>query len=236
VDLNKKINTAVVSISFSFFIILNIFIDMIGSTKNFYLDLLLMLVLKAITFSLLNFIVGKVYKFYWSNKNKSLDVSGEWYHVHLIADKNDYLRVGTVRISQNYFYLSLTGQNNCIKYENETNTYETLDATTTTWFEKGIVKEDTKTFEGVYSATRNFANISTRNGIHTFTFYYDNKGKTPSKIYGGFYDASPFNRSGSITMFKNKEDCDRYIVELCKKNPNNFEEKSFVSSVSENDC
>ena len=236
-DLNKRINTTIVSISFSAFVLINIFIDRIGSTGNRALDIFLMLVLKVITFSLVSLVVSKMHKKYWSVKHKPLDVSGEWYHVHLIAGKDDYLRVGTVRIAQSYFYLSITGQNNSIKYDANKNKdgYEPLDATTTTWFENGIISEDTSTFEGTYTATRNFANGSIRKGIHTFTFYYNDKEKRPSKMYGSFYDVSPFNRSGSITMFRSKAERDRYVLDMCRANTNPSRKKTgpFISNLSE---
>lgn len=218
-------------ISVFILIILNNIFLLIKELKNYNLlnSIMLAVIANLISYSIIYVLVSIFHKIIWKIYNKSLNVDGDWYHVHIINANESYLRIGKANIEQDYFYLTITAQNYNVRYNDAQNELLTMMRELTIWRNDGdgYYLSANRTISGSYTAIRTFKNNSIKNGLHIFVLYQNKKMK-PDKFVGNFYDAIPNYSSGVIYMFRSEIERDNFAMKLSKsrlKSDSIFESK-----------
>ncbi len=160
----------------------------------------------------------------WQEEHRVFDLSGNWYHVHLSEDDEEYIRVGTVKIEQTftpnlYSALRMEGINHSVQY------YDT---------QSGILRENTMKSSrfvgeyqlqengeifGIFNAKRAFngtfnsfeVNKGTHRGIHDF--FIDVFAKETTRIDGEFHDEAPSPKLGRIFLFRDENERNEFLLE-----------------------
>ena len=158
----------------------------------------------------------------WRAAHRCLSLEGTWYHAHLSADDDKYIRTGVIKITQrfdheNYGKLSFDGLNYNIRYDAATGEISEKMLMRTHWRGDYDMDENGVMF-GIFTAKREFSgkfneqtvNKGTRRGIHDFTVPTDVEGATQS-FQGEFHDEAPSPKIGVIYVFRNREDRDEYL-------------------------
>lgn len=159
----------------------------------------------------------------WQIKNNHLNLGGEWYHVHLKSSDTSYIRIGSVRIFQNfnkneYNRLKIEGRNyNVMRYEPETGIISHNPLTRTRW--KGdYLLYDNGCLRGIYNTKREFKETygdwvveeHEYSGVHEIDIVDDdNDSDTTDTTYmlqGTFKDCAPSPKEGKIFLFRSKLD------------------------------
>lgn len=156
----------------------------------------------------------------WRDAHKSLDVGGQWFHIHFSDDDEKYIRTGTVNITQdfssmNYKVLSLQGFNYSIKYRSDNGRIDQNILKLTKW-EGAYNLTDDGGILGIFKASRGFTdNYGTikiekgvRRGIHDFNILDDG-----AYIQGNFHDEAPSPKCGRIFMFRTENQRDEFLRE-----------------------
>lgn len=154
----------------------------------------------------------------WQKAHKAFDLSGKWYHMHLSETDEQYIRVGTITIAQDftpakYQQLRFSGVSyDIMRYNEETNAL-TLNQMKRTQFEGDYKLDENGTIFGIFLATRSFGSgtfnsqtISNgvRRGIHDFKI--DTYGNTAvEEFQGEFHDEAPSPKTGVIFVYRSEE-------------------------------
>ncbi len=180
----------------------------------------------------------------WQEAHKRYDVNGEWYHIHLNDKQQDYIRIGTVNITQEftpeaYSRLRLVADNYSIEKINTKDRTITSDQIKyTKWQGDYTIDFEDDEIIGMYQARRTFDNgkfgdveveRGTTNGIHIFTLTGANE--KPKILTGTFHDAAPKRKHGTIYLFRTEEARFNYLEKarfkyLRENNADIFEEQS----------
>lgn len=160
----------------------------------------------------------------WSEKKRVYDIGGVWYHVHLSGEDENYVRVGTITVQQdftpdNYHTLRMDGLNYSIEY------YDTEKAE----FKENRMKSSKFTGEynlrdngeifGVFNSKREFngtfnlldVTSGCRRGTHDLQL--DVYADATKRIEGWFHDEAPSPKMGRIFMFRDKGERDQFLLE-----------------------
>lgn len=226
---NNNLLFAIHSFSIVIFLLLNkLFLslpEMEHPVLYFFLTLLAEIISYSIIYNLVKLFFQKVI---WKYKYKPYNLHGKWYHVHIIDQKDDYLRYGDVHITQEFYHIDIKGHNTNIEYDPESGTISPINAQKTNWQEQNCYITASNTIVGCYQAHRIFHNESIRHGIHKFEIPGDNE--WPDRISGTFQDASPYKRSGVIELFRKKADRDAFIKTICDQRT---AKERYLSAVSD---
>ncbi len=154
-------------------------------------------------------IVYKVYCRKWKKSHKNIWIKGIWLHIH---DKEN-LRIGVVRIKQDFCTLKVKGYN-----FDPTDTGATDRVVETSWnYKMGkIVDNGEEDYVlGYYSASRGMKNKS---GIHNLRILSSKDGEYPSSMSGTFHDTitdegqNVADSMGVIHLFRLEEESPLYSV------------------------
>lgn len=162
----------------------------------------------------------------WRKEHKQWDLGGTWYHFHLSNIDKTYIRVGTVKIKQDfspdkYQELELHGKNNSVEYydvnakklhENELESSE---------FDGCYTMDDNGKITGIYRSHRTFDGTfdnkevekKENRGIHDFSLEIGDNAEI--KITGEFHDIAPSRKHGRLFLFRSAEVRDRYLLKFC---------------------
>ncbi|MBE6688928.1 MAG: DUF4062 domain-containing protein [Ruminococcaceae bacterium] len=150
----------------------------------------------------------------WREKHKAYNFSGKWYHVHLSNVDEDYIRVGTITVEQdftpvNYLKLKLTGKNyNVLFYDSDKKIlYEDDDKYSRFTGEYNLDTEGK--ISGRYNSRRFFTgkfgsqpvNDEPCNGRHEFFFTPDEDEETV-RLDGEYRDEAPSFKYGKLFIFR----------------------------------
>lgn len=218
--------SAVVAIS------LNIFYSNI-QVECLVFKIALILVFDFITYGAVFAAIWNIYKrLIWKKTHKHLNVNGHWYHVHIMDKQDDYLRIGEVDITQDFYELQLSAHNYNVRYDYSCDNLSIIETQCTIWSEKAHLDKSGSIW-GMYTAKRTFGNFTQRQGAHSFDIStVKDKKSDASEIFGYFQDMSPYNRVGVIKMFKDQQKRDEYVKELCKERKSKTNKKEYVSVVT----
>lgn len=152
----------------------------------------------------------------WKNNNKAFDLAGQWYHVHLSDDDINYIRTGTITITQkfdpqNYNKLEFEGLNYNLRYDAQNDELCENMLKRSRWNGTYDVDENGVMF-GIFHVKREFKGTfndfevdkGIRRGIHDFTIAVD-KNEAPTFFHGEFHDEAPSPKSGFIYAFRTAE-------------------------------
>lgn len=154
----------------------------------------------------------------WQAEHKSYDLSGAWYHVHLSADDENYIRVGTIQISQafdpdNYRKLHFDGYNYSISgYDPSQRKLRENRIKSSHWWGDYTIDDDGVMF-GIFLVKREFKDVfnaqmvdrGIRRGIHDFKVDIVQKERV-NEFQGEFHDEAPSPKAGTIYVFRSEED------------------------------
>ena len=161
----------------------------------------------------------------WREEHKEFDISGSWYHVHLSDDDESYIRVGTIKIEQdftpnNYKDLIMEGYNfNVDYYSASENTLHENKMKSSKFTGEYTLKENGEIF-GIFNSKRMFSSKfnnlevqkGVKRGIHDFSLITDFDGYT-NCIEGEFHDEAPSPKSGRIFLFRSVDDRNNFVME-----------------------
>ncbi len=177
----------------------------------------------------------------WREKNESLNLNtsdtskfpeGKLYHIHLCKNSPSYLRVGTMRIeqdfcSENYQTLKVTGENFGANYDPKTKQISENIMKYTTWKGDYILNANGTVTAGVYNAQKvdkesygdAVVNAGIRRGLHDFMLAV---GAESYFMSGRFHDETSDNveergKAGNIFVFKSLAERDSFLFEKCSK-------------------
>jgi hypothetical protein len=159
----------------------------------------------------------------WRESHKVFDLGGMWYHVHLSEDDESYIRVGTVKIEQEFSpdkYASLTmkGENfSILHYDTAKEAFAEDRMKNSRFVGEYTLKENGEIF-GIFSARRAFngtfgsqdVNRGARRGIHDFVI--DVFEEETTRIDGEFHDEAPSPKLGRIFLFRSMRERDAFLL------------------------
>ncbi len=160
----------------------------------------------------------------WREAHKVFDVGGNWFHVHLSDEDEEYIRVGTVNIIQNftpnnYFDLHITGYNYNVNYYNiQTEHFNENKMKSSRFVGEYKLKETGEIF-GIFNSKRSFngsfnlqdVDKGTHRGIHDFVI--DVCEEKTVRIDGEFHDEAPSPKFGRIFLFREESDRNQFLLE-----------------------
>lgn len=162
----------------------------------------------------------------WQANHKAFDISGIWYHIHLSEEDETYIRIGTIKIEQEFYpekyqHLHMAGYNYNVRcYNSQTQTLCEDKMKSSSFEGEYTLKENGEIF-GIFNSRRSFksefnsfdVNEGTRRGIHDFTI--DTFDITSETLFfeGEFHDEAPSPKHGRIFLFKNSNDRNNFLLE-----------------------
>lgn len=170
------------------------------------------IIINAMSYGLIQFIVSRVYQAVWKKKNKNIWFGGTWLHIHDKA--NGSIRIGTVNIKQDYYSVAVTGLN--IKPDiqpasRDENGYAVMsdDARisavddVTCWYYKiseVCQPEESDGFSrnALYMASK-IRKAATNYGMHRLTVSSYRDG-IPEVLHGRFADTFPSDQGGTLYL------------------------------------
>lgn len=166
----------------------------------------------------------------WKEEHECFNISGTWYHVHLSDIDENYIRIGTITIQQNfqqkeYQEIIMSGNNYDVSfYDSSRNCLVEIPETLTT-FTGEYKLQDTGNITGIFSSevrsedrkfrSRRIARGGYR-GIHDFRLKTNKPKEKPTSIEGNFYDVAPSSKQGWIFLFREEADRDACVMEKRK--------------------
>ena len=161
----------------------------------------------------------------WRDEHRAYDLGGSWYHVHLSEDDETYIRVGTIKIEQDfspneYKSLHMEGLNyNVMYYDTQKGAFSENKLKYSKFVGEYTLQDNGEIF-GIFNAKRMFngsfnsheVNKGTTRGIHDFTF--DVFGSQTDCLEGEFHDEAPSPKFGRIFVFRNMSDRDEFLLDI----------------------
>lgn len=159
----------------------------------------------------------------WRKEHKTFDISGTWFHVHLSEDDETYIRIGTVKIEQDfspdtYHALHIEGLNYNVDYYDSGNKTLHENKMKSSRFVGEYTLQDNGEIFGIFNSKRTFSSNfkeltvsrGTNRGIHDFTF--DPYCETTDYIEGEFHDEAPSPKLGRIFLFRSIEQRNEFLL------------------------
>ena len=162
----------------------------------------------------------------WRQSHKAFDLSGVWYHLHLSEEDDSYIRVGSVKIEQdftpnNYTSLHIEGSNFNITHYNaaEGRLYE--NKMKSSRFVGDYTLQENGEIFGIFNSKRSFngefnsleVNKGARRGIHDFTIDISSPEADTLYFDGEFHDEAPSPKQGRIFLFRSIDDRNSFLLE-----------------------
>lgn len=152
----------------------------------------------------------------WQAEHKAYDLGGTWYHVHLSADDEKYIRVGAIQITQsfepdNYRKLHFDGYNYSISgYDATQKKLRENRIKSSHWWGDYTIDDEGVMF-GIFLVKREFKDVfneqmvdrGIRRGIHDFKVDIM-PGERVNEFQGEFHDEAPSPKAGTIYVFRSE--------------------------------
>jgi hypothetical protein len=160
----------------------------------------------------------------WKKENARFDLGGVWYHFHTSWSDESYLRVGTVKINQefdpkHYDRITIDGNNYSVSsYDAENHRFTENKIKYTNWNGEYSIGEDGHIL-GIYHAFRKFQDKfneqsigrGENRGIHDF--FIEDDGGELRFIQGEFHDQAPSPKEGNVFLFRTEEERIKFLEE-----------------------
>ena len=229
---NKKI----ISISISIFLVTiqivycfsdNIdlsFLDYVFSSKDLA-DFLLGILINATTFSVIYFIVKLIWQKVWIESNRdNCYFEGTWYHVfEREADKDkNCVRGGIIKISQNFYDVSVNAYNYDIYINNGKITYDS--SSFSNWYFSSCDLQKDGRLDAKFVKRKEYSeSISDSGTMNLSVFDIDTKGNI-CELVGGFSDSGSSTTKGNIRLFRAKKPIASTTVSFVDRAPDAWKE------------
>lgn len=223
---------ALVNVAFNYYI----YPILTKKISSGFFIVLLDALMSAFLYSVLYLIVSNSYKLiFFKIRNKSQNLNGIWYHVHIKRNmhglvKSNHVRAGVTKVKQNFYDLDFTADNYSISLAPDGELVENTCATKQThwrycaadWNDNSIIACYTASstnkkkiaqcpFCGVMMSEREISGeYKDRVGVHRLTII--NK----DYIRGTFADQYPSASYGEIFFFRDKADRDKLIKQFLR--------------------
>lgn len=160
----------------------------------------------------------------WRDEHRAFDLGGNWFHVHLSEDDETYIRIGTIKIEQDfspneYKSLRMEGFNyNIIRYDTQKCAFAENKLKSSRFVGEYTLQDNGEIF-GIFNSKRTFdSSFSSKEvkrinrGIHDFTI--DVFQPETTFIEGEFHDEAPSPKLGRIFIFRNMSDRDEFLLDV----------------------
>lgn len=161
---------------------------------------------------------------FWRKENSVFDIAGTWYHVHLSDEDETYIRVGTIKIEQDFSpdrlaELHFEGMNFSVDhYDESSGVLRENKMKSSRFVGEYTLKKNGEIF-GIFNSKRMFSgtfndttvNKGTSRGIHDFTI--DVTADRTDFIEGEFHDEAPSPKLGRIFIFRDINDRNSFLLE-----------------------
>ena len=162
----------------------------------------------------------------WKENHKVFDISGIWHHIHLSEDDEDYIRVGNIKIEQDfhpdrYKQLHMDGYNySVLYYDSQENVLYENKMKNSSFSGEYTLQENGEIF-GIFNSKRTFksefnsleVNKGTRRGIHDFTIDVSKIDVEILVFDGEFHDEAPSPKQGRIFLFRDIEERNKFLLD-----------------------
>lgn len=162
----------------------------------------------------------------WKNSHKVFDISGIWYHVHLSEEDETYIRIGTVKIEQEFYpdryqQIHMDGYNYNVRYYDiETGILHEDKMKSSSFVGEYTLKENGEIF-GIFNSRRTFksefnsldVDKGAHRGIHDFTINTSHPTMETLFFEGEFHDEAPSPKQGRIFLFKKVSERNKFLLE-----------------------
>lgn len=159
----------------------------------------------------------------WREEHRVYDLAGNWYHVHLSEEDEKYIRLGNIKIEQDFTpegfkALTISGENFSLLYYSIANHCFICDEMKHTRFTGNYQLQENGEILGIFNSQRSFRGSfnsqevtkGSHRGIHDFSFDVSNE--TTLRINGEFHDEAPSPKQGRIFIFRNEKDRDQFLL------------------------
>lgn len=170
--------------------------------KDTSADFILSVVTSGIVFYVILELTKWTYVKWWIRKYPDLYLAGDWLHIHGKNSDLSYLRVGIVRIKQNFYDLEVHAENYSPKY-GEDGIFRPKNRRYTRW--KYLISEvnDAGDVVGVYRASRKYTEWRTNEGIHKLSVIeVDDEMQYPTVLAGEYADIYPSDSEGYLRLYR----------------------------------
>lgn len=161
----------------------------------------------------------------WREENKAFNLAGTWYHMHLSEFDEQYIRLGTITISQTftpdkYKELKFSGTNyDILRYDKNTNTIK-CNLMKKSRFNGDYKLEDDGKIYGMFISKREFSSKfkeqeighGERRGIHDF-FIETSGNNITEEFTGEFHDEAPSPKMGRIFVYRSEDRRNEELME-----------------------
>lgn len=162
----------------------------------------------------------------WQKEHSVFDLSGLWYHVHLSEDSEKYIRIGTVKIEQDfspetYKSIHMDGENyNIYYYDSASSSFKENKMKYSRFTGEYTLQENGEIF-GIYNSKRAFSDDfngvkvskGPHRGIHDFTL--DVSATVATYLEGEFHDEAPSPKQGRIFLFRDINERNEFVLDNC---------------------
>ena len=162
----------------------------------------------------------------WQDAHRAFDISGNWYHVHLSEYDDTYIRVGTIKIEQdftpdNYTTFIAQGNNYDVLYYDTQNEAIIEDKMKSSHFTAEYTMKENGEIFGIFNAKRAFKSTfgtsevakGTNRGIHDFTIYISEIDKETTSFDGEYHDEAPSLKHGRIFVFRDIKERNEFLMQ-----------------------
>ncbi len=162
--------------------------------------LLFDILIGGLLFFLVLLVVKVLYRKHWVHRHRSMYLAGSWLHVHRRPEDPQYIRVGYVRIRQNFNDVSVVSENFTPKLKNEDTIIKTGEYTH--WKYK-LARVESEEVLALFSSTKVSANSNSHKGIHRLSVVcQDDETGYPTVLGGEYANVAPSNGRGSVRLYR----------------------------------
>lgn len=170
--------------------------------KDASADFIISVVTSGLVFYIILELTKCAYSKWWIRKHPDLYLSGDWLHIHGKNSDLSYLRIGVVRIKQNYYDLEVHAENYSPKFGQD-GIFRPKNRQYTRW--KYLISEINESGDviGVYRASRKYTEWRTNEGIHQLSVIeFDEDMRFPTVIAGEYADVHPSDSEGYLRLYR----------------------------------
>lgn len=162
----------------------------------------------------------------WREKHKAFDISGMWYHIHLSEDDDKYIRIGTIKIEQEfrpdkYTQLHMDGYNYNVSYYDFSRKVVVENKMKSSSFTGDYTMQENGEIFGIFNSRRTFqsefnslgVSKGAHRGIHDFTIDTSSIAEETMFFDGEFHDEAPSPKQGRIFLFRRVQDRNDFLLE-----------------------
>ncbi|MFR6001858.1 hypothetical protein [Ruminococcus sp.] len=199
-------------------------LDSVFSSKDLA-DFLLGILINATTFSVIYFIVKLIWQKVWIGSNRdNCYLEGTWYHVferEVDKDKN-CVRGGIIKISQNFYDVSVNAYNYDIYINNGKITYNS--SSFSNWFFSSCDLQKDGRLDAKFVKRKEYSESSSDSGTMNLSVFDVDTNGNICEMVGGFSDSGSSTTRGNIRLFKAKQSVAIANTSFVDRAPNAWKE------------